>query len=536
MDELAGAREKAAATRALALLNEQVGAARAELAVLRRDLLEVREESGNAKPVDLRDVNERLVVAAMHAEIKAETATNDLAELTHSSQRDFLTDMPNRAQMQDRLEKAIVAAERSDTRLAVLFIDLDEFKSINDTLGHAVGDEVLQLVARRLLSVVRHTDIVSRFGGDEFVVLLPAISQTADAGAIAAKITAVLSAPARLESHDVNLSASVGIAMYPEDGEDATALISRADRAMYRSKRQAHGNFTFYADLEARDGNFPPPAAQAKRRADSDPPTLPDEQAALLGGLLEANERLIISALDAQEVGARAAEVHLNQIKFMAMVAHELRDPLAPIRIAAELINRRGTDERLLVQAQAVIKRQVNHMSRLVEDLLDGSRASMGKFRLKKDDVDIVGILRNSVDTCMPDMRMRLQSLKSQLPGSPLNLHGDAVRLTQIFVNLLENASKYTQECGEISISVVAQDESIAITIADNGFGIPPETLPHVFDLFVQEPGARTHREGGLGIGLAVVRELVEAHGGTVAARSAGKGQGSEFVVTLPIA
>ena len=260
-------------------------------------------------------------------------------------------------------------------------------------------------------------------------------------------------------------------------------------------------------------------------------PAAPD-----LGNLREANEQLVLAAIAAQELEADAGAAHRRQITFLAMVAHELRNPLTPIMQAAELLDRPSTDDSRLLRLQGVIKRQVAHMARLIDDLLDGSRISTGKFRLERSTVEIADILNVAVETCRPAMDTRLQKFTMQpLPG-PLGVHGDAVRLTQIFSNLLDNASKYTPHGGEVALAVELLDRVIAITVSDNGMGIAVEALPHIFDLFVQDARAKALHSGGLGIGLAVVRELVEAHGGTVVGRSAGRDLGSEFVVTLPMA
>jgi diguanylate cyclase len=188
----------AAAEHALALLNEQADEVRADIVRSRRELAKVQRDIGGSRAAQLLEANEQLVLAALQAESIAEEATGHLDELARSSQRDALTDTPNRALMLDRLENAIALARRHVTRIAVIFLDLDQFKQINDTLGHAVGDEVLQLVARRLESVVRASDTVSRHGGDEFLVLIGEISRASDAGVIAAKILAVLTAPSRV--------------------------------------------------------------------------------------------------------------------------------------------------------------------------------------------------------------------------------------------------------------------------------------------------------------------------------------------------
>jgi len=236
------------AARKLSQLSQETDGLLTRLVRLRQNLVEIRQVMDGAKAQSaLAETNEQLVLAALHAESVAETAVCELGELARLGQRDPMTNLPNRLLMLDRLESAIATARRRETRIAVLFIDLDHFKRINDTLGHAIGDEALKLVARRLQSAVRDSDTVSRHGGEEFLVLLPDISQAADAVSIAQKLLAALAAPARAGEHRLHLSASVGITIYPEDAEDAQTLISRADAAMYRSKRRGPGGFEFYA-------------------------------------------------------------------------------------------------------------------------------------------------------------------------------------------------------------------------------------------------------------------------------------------------
>jgi diguanylate cyclase len=524
-----------AAARAVALLNKQADEIRADIVRARRELAQVQRDFGGARAAQLVEANEQLVLAALQAETIAETATGHLDELARSSQRDVLTDTPNRALMLDRLENAIALARRHVTRLAVLFLDLDQFKHINDTLGHAVGDEVLQLVARRLESVVRASDTVSRHGGDEFLVLIGEVSKASDAAVIAAKILAVLTAPCRVGAHMLRLSASLGIATYPDDGEDAASLISRADAAMYRSKRRRPGGFEFHREqipgapgAEQSKGDAPHPPAIRYESALA-------EQQPRLRELREANEQLVIAALTAQQMEAQAEQAYSRQTKFLAMVAHELRNPLMPIQTAAGLLNHALTDEPLLAQLQAAIKRQVALVSRLVDDLLDGSRVSAGKFRLECSVVEMAGIISLAVETCRPAVEARSQSLSIHLAPAPLLVLGDPLRLGQICSNLLDNASKYTPKGGEISLTAVVLDRTLQITVSDNGIGIMSEALPNIFELFMQDTRAVAHYNGGLGIGLAVVRDLVEAHGGTVAASSPGRDLGSDFIVTLPM-
>jgi signal transduction histidine kinase len=250
--------------------------------------------------------------------------------------------------------------------------------------------------------------------------------------------------------------------------------------------------------------------------------------------LREANEQLVLSALTSQEMQARAEVKHRHQVKFIAMVAHELRNPLNPIRSAAELLKRVRGDQELLENLQSIIERQVAHMSRLIDDLLDGSRAGLGKLRLQRATVDFLDVVAVAVDTCRPAIEARHQHLALNLPAAPLNMEGDHLRLAQIVSNLLDNASKYTPKRGSITLTAKAEGDAITIVVSDNGIGITADALAHIFELFVQDERSLALQNGGLGIGLAVVRDLVEAHDGTVVAKSAGTDRGSEFVVTLP--
>ena len=525
----------AAAKGTLFQLNQQAERLRTHLAKLRQNLAQVQRDCSESHAAQLQEANEKLVLAALQADTNAESAISDLDQLLRVSQRDALTGTPNRALILDRLDSAIAAARRHGTRIAVIFLDLDHFKPINDTLGHAGGDEVLQLVAQRLQSIVRDSDTVSRYGGDEFLVLLTEVSQASDAALLAGKMLAALAAPSHVADYLFQVSASVGITVYPEDGEDATTLINRADAAMYRAKRAGGGSFEFHrGDLPP---HHPPPPATAE------PPLLPPRREFPANGstldvqdLREANEQLTITALNAQASEWEAREAHHRQIKFMAMVAHELRNPLTPIQIAASLLTNRRTDEEMpLEQLKLIIEGQVTHMSRLIDDLLEGSRVGADKLRLERSVVDLVGILSVAVATCQPSMNTRLQRLQVRMPPGPFPFYGDPVRLTQIFSNLLDNASKYTPAGGNITLALEILHETVTVMVADNGIGITAKLLPNIFDLFVQDTDAPGRDIGGLGISLAVVRDLVEAHGGNVVGRSAGKNLGSEFVVNLPL-
>ncbi len=517
-------------TELLARLNREAKATGEHLLELGQALAEARRDIDGSLCAQVHEANGQLVQAVLHAETIAEDAIERLDSLAFSSQRDPLTDTPNRALTLDRMNNALAMARRHGTRLAVLFIDLDHFKQVNDTLGHEVGDQVLQLVAKRLKAMVRDVDTVSRHGGDEFLVLLPEISQASDAEVMAFNILSAVTAPCLLGDHAFHPSASLGISLFPDDGDDAATLIGHADAAMYASKRRGHGAFAFYSQQDAdAAAQAQPPSDSAAHTAALPPLRMQD--------LREANAQLLLSALAAQAHETDAIDAHRRQSERMAMVAHELRNPLTPIRIAASLLSNRGAAESPTIpRLQSIIERQVQHMTRLVEDLLDGSRLSTGKLRLERSNVDIIGILEMAAQTCRPGMETRHQTLTLQLPPGPLEIHGDPIRLAQVFCNLLVNASKYTPMAGEITLAAQVLESSIELSVADNGAGISAEGLHRIFELFAQDDHAMTMDNRGLGIGLAVVRELVDAHGGTVFASSAGKDQGSRFVVTLPMA
>jgi signal transduction histidine kinase len=252
--------------------------------------------------------------------------------------------------------------------------------------------------------------------------------------------------------------------------------------------------------------------------------------------LRAANQQLTLSALESQRKESTATAAYRQQAAFLVTVAHELRNPLLPLRLAAQMLTRARTDETALAALQATITSQVADMSRLINDLLDGSRISTGKFRLERTVVDIDSLIHLAVRTCAPMIEERKHRLSISLPPAPIKVLGDRLRLMQVFDNLIGNASKYTLPGGRIAIDVSVQGTEVAVSVKDNGTGISPEALPHIFDLYVQDAHAEGVAPGGLGIGLAVVRELVTAHEGSVVAVSDRAGGGSEFVVRLPLA
>ncbi|MGZ3457489.1 MAG: ATP-binding protein [Archangium sp.] len=234
---------------------------------------------------------------------------------------------------------------------------------------------------------------------------------------------------------------------------------------------------------------------------------------------------------------ARLYEEAQNAIRardaFMAILGHELRNPLSPITTALHLMKLR--DPRA-TREHEVIERQVKHLARLVDDLLDVSRIERGKLELSKRPLKLAEVVANAVEIASPLLEDRRHRLELDLPASDLMLLGDEMRLTQVVANLLTNAARYTDEGGTIVVTAGREAQSVVLRVRDNGIGMPPELIPRVFELFVQGPRTADRKQGGLGLGLSLVRSLVSLHGGTVEAHSDGVGMGSEFTVRLPMA
>ncbi|WP_422927577.1 response regulator [Singulisphaera sp. PoT] len=220
--------------------------------------------------------------------------------------------------------------------------------------------------------------------------------------------------------------------------------------------------------------------------------------------------------------------------EFLAMLAHELRNPLAPIRNAVQILRMLDLNDPELLWANDIISRQVEQMVRLVDDLLDISRITGGKIQLRMEPIDVTAAINRAVETSRPLIDARRHDLAVAVPQEPLKVVADVVRLSQVLSNLLNNSAKYTKEGGRITLEVTRQGDEAVFFVRDNGIGISGEMLSSIFDLFTQLDRSLDRSQGGLGIGLTLVRQLVEMHGGTVQASSAGEDQGSEFIIRLP--
>lgn len=250
--------------------------------------------------------------------------------------------------------------------------------------------------------------------------------------------------------------------------------------------------------------------------------------------LEKANRDLEKEISERKKVAAALQEASRHKDVFLAALAHELRNPLAPIRNAVEIMKLAGERPADHEQARAIIERQVTQLVRLVDDLLDVSRISQGKLRIKSENVNLQEVIQSAIEISRPLLDKANVTFQVELPEVPVMLQGDRVRLAQVFSNLLNNAAKYTDPGGAVTLRMKRADDQALVQVIDTGVGIPPELLSSVFAPFAQIGRTLGRSQGGLGIGLSLVHRLVEMHGGSVEAHSSGLNQGTTFTVYLP--
>jgi PAS domain S-box-containing protein len=291
-------------------------------------------------------------------------------------------------------------------------------------------------------------------------------------------------------------------------------------RALQDGRVQGLANHTI---LIARD--------ETERPIDDSAAPIRDAAGTVVGSVLVFRD---ISRL--KQANAALREADRRKDEFLAILAHELRNPLAPIRNSLQVLKMQQIDEQTAQQSCDVMERQVHHLVRLVDDLLDVSRVMRGKIELRKEQIELATVVARAVETAQPLIETHGHRLDLSVPSDSLLLDADPIRLAQVVGNLLTNAAKYTPPGGRLWVAAHKEGHQAVLLIRDNGIGIAPDMLPHVFELFVQADHSSTKSHGGLGIGLTIVKNLVEMHGGTVTARSHGLGRGSEFELHLPIA
>lgn len=237
--------------------------------------------------------------------------------------------------------------------------------------------------------------------------------------------------------------------------------------------------------------------------------------------------------LKQQQEDLRAATQ--NQSEFLAVLGHELRNPLAPLSAGLTLLERARAQPELLDRLQPMMERQFGHLLRLVDDLLDFARINRGQISLQTSPIDLNDVVNAGAEQLAASIEARSNTLILDLSRAPLPVVGDFARLTQVVANLLSNANRYMDPGGKIAITTRAEADRAFVIVADTGYGIPPEQLARIFELFSRVPEHRRRADSGFGIGLALARRLIEMHGGTIEARSHGLGRGSEFIVTVPL-
>lgn len=475
--------------------------------------------------------NEELAASLREAQDRVHTGARLLDDMSRSIGPDVLTRLPNRVLLLDRLVQATASATRHQGRLALLLVELGNFRTVADQFGRESANGVLRHVAGRIRDALSTVETVSRHGSHAFLVLLPEVLED-EAESVAQRVLEALDAPLDINGSMPRLTVSIGVAFFPDHGQSPLDLIGNAESAGRRAGQDGDRAIVVFDRSMREVPSLTLPAGEDSPAIDpSDEAFLDPQRSPLQAYMCEANEQLLMASLSSLDKKELAEQALQRQTDFLAVLAHELRTPLTPISLASAMMSDVEPDQ--IPRLQGIINRQIVHISRLLTDLLDISRINTGKVRLRREVVSMESVISQATDTCTPAMKSRSQVLSTTLPMERVCVFGDPVRLAQIFTNLLDNASKYTPEHGAVSVSVEADEKAVVVTVTDTGIGISPDALAHIFEPFVQDHTAVAFNGMGLGIGLTVVRDMCEAHGGHVEAYSEGSNAGARFVVTL---
>jgi signal transduction histidine kinase len=428
-----------------------------------------------------------------------------------------------------------------DDPVSVLLVDdqparLLSYRAILDDLGLDLvearsGREALQRLMEREVAAVLLDVNMPDMDGFETAALIhshPRYERTPIIFVTAVHVTDV----DRLKGYQLGAFDYVYVPVVPEILRGKVQVLAELHRQRKRLER-------LYRNLEQANAKLAEAhsSLQAERARELQALNRTLEEANL--ELAQANAALEAENAERRRVEGALREADRRKDEFLATLSHELRNPLAAIANAIQYVQLARADDAGLAPAHDVLGRQVTHLTRLIDDLLDVSRITTGRITLRRERVDLAEVVSSALETARPLADERRQSLVVVLPDPPVTLDADPVRMTQIVANLVTNAVKYTGDGGRIEVAAgcaeLAGASCALVSVKDTGIGIAPEVLPHVFDLFSQAQPAAGGNGSGLGIGLALVRELVELHGGSVQASSAGAGKGAEFVVRLPL-
>lgn len=480
----------------------------------------------------IRAVSEMLAVSALHAQTARDEAVDALSRSSRPFELDALTGLPNRVLFRDRFSQALAHAKRRGGRVALLFVDLNGFKAINDTFGHAIGDELIRHVARCLSASGRDVDTVCRHGGDEFLVLLSDITSYGNAATYAEKALALLSEPVRVGEEVMRVGASVGISVYPDDGDDQETLIRQADTAMYQAKR-THSNYVFASPSRMQ----PTPEASRLQHASTNPERLLEtalnDARRTVADLTAVNERLVraVSQIDNQRQVAESSA--RQQADLLNVVAHELRNSLSPLQSVTHMLAMVGADVSLMPRIEMILRRQVDHITRLLTDLLEVSRLNHGRLSIEAQRVDFVSLAAEVAASVRDVVEGRNQSLISSLTMESGFVTGDRARLWHLLEILLGSASQMSPDGHVLHLGLKLDGEHLRLVLA------AASELTRSVD-FVDECGALTDVSSivpigdGTGLSLLVVSELARSHGGTLRARQGNGTSGWTFCLSLP--
>lgn len=492
----------------------------------------------------IRDADDRVFrYVAQFSDITEKKQRDEL--VWRQANYDHLTGLPNRRLFRDRLDQAVKKSNRTGLPLALMFIDLDHFKEINDTLGHDKGDLVLAEVAQRLRRCVRETDNLARLAGDEFTVIIPEYDSVTTVERIAERLIRELQAPYKLDTTWGHVSASIGISIYTSNADKPESLLQNADKAMYDAKAQGRNRYAFF--VQDAPVQFMGRTGQERSEAKTTPAASADDVTAdLIHKLIQQNKEL--------------AETCRLKTEFLAGFSHELRTPLNAIIGFTELL-KDGVTGSLTNQQNEFVTQvfdSATHLLELINEILDLSKIEVGKMTLELDHVQINPLLQK----CLSIFSQQAYKKSVTLTFEPVEgddwMAVDIRKVRQIAFNLLSNAMKFVGERGNVhmalrktsrkEVTVMAPDgmvtrlldlpdsacdEFLEVRISDDGAGIHAVELVNLFRRFSQVSSPLVRQQEGTGLGLALVSELVALHGGTVAVASA-QGKGSKFFAWLP--